>query len=140
MKKTTTLLLVSVLFFACTKPEKDCTTSVDSISGAYKITAYTYKQTSTSPEEDYYPILFPDACERDDELTFSTNGTYQKTDAGLACTPPENDNGTWSLSANTITIDGDPGPIESFDCKTLVISSTDFFVVGDKLKITLVKK
>jgi len=139
MKKTTTLVLVAVLFFAC-KPEKNCVTNVTSISGAYKITAYTYRQTPTSPEQDYYPILFPDACERDDELSFNANGTYQKTDAGTACTPPENDNGTWSLSANTITIDGDPGPIESFDCKTLVISSADFLVTGDKLKITLVKK
>lgn len=140
MKKITTLLFVAILFFACNKPEKKCATSVSSISGAYKITAYTYKQTPTSPEQDYYPILFPDACERDDELNFNANGTYQKTDAGSVCTPPENDNGTWSLSANTITIDGDPGPIESFDCKTLVISSIDFFVAGDKLKITLVKK
>jgi Lipocalin-like domain len=139
MKKITTLVLVAVLFFAC-NPEKDCATNVASISGAYKITAYTYRQTPTSPEQDYYPILFPDACERDDELSFNANGTYQKTDAGTACTPPENDNGTWSLSANTITIDGDPGPIESFDCKTLVISSADFLVTGDKLKITLVKK
>jgi hypothetical protein len=139
MKKTTILVLVAVLVFACS-PEKDCATNVASISGAYKITAYTYRQTPTSPEQDYYPILFPDACERDDELSFSANGTYQKTDAGTACTPPENDNGTWSLSANTITIDGDPGPIESFDCKTLVISSADFLVTGDKLKITLVKK
>ena len=139
MKKTTFLLLVTVLFFACNKPDK-CTTTVNSISGMYKITAYTYKQTPTSPEQDYYPILFPDACERDDELNFNANGTYQKTDAGSACTPPQNDNGTWGISANTITIDGDPGPIESFDCKTLVISSVDFLVQGDKLKITLVKK
>ena len=139
MKKTTLLLLVTVLFFACNKPDK-CETSINSISGAYKITAYTYRQTPTSPEEDYYPILFPDACERDDELNLNANGTYQKTDAGSVCNPPENDNGTWSLSANTITIDGDPGPVESFDCKTLVISSTDFLVAGDKLKITLVRK
>jgi len=139
MKKTTLLLLVTILFFACNKPDK-CATNVNSISGVYKITAYTYKQTPTSPDQDYYPILFSDACERDDELTFNANGTYQKTDAGSVCNPPENDNGTWSLSANTITIDGDPGPVESFDCKTLVISSTDFIVVGDKLKITLVKK
>ena len=139
MKKTTLLLFVTVLFFACNKPDK-CATNVSSISGVYKITAYTYKETPTSPEQDYYPILFPDACERDDELTFNANGTYQKTDVGSACNPPENDNGTWSLSANTITINGDPGPVESFDCKTLVISSTDFLVTGDKLKITLIKK
>lgn len=140
MKRTTILLLSIILFFSCKKNPVSCTTSVASISGVYKITAYTYKQTPTSPEQDYYPILFPNACERDDELTFNANGTYQKTDAGSVCNPPQNDNGTWSLSANTITIDGDPGPVESFDCKTLVISSPDFLITGDKLKITLIKK
>jgi hypothetical protein len=139
MKKITTLLLVTILFFACSK-EKDCKTDVGSISGAYKITAYTYKQTPTSSEVDYYPVLFTDVCERDDEINFNANGTYQKSDAGVVCSPPQNENGTWSLSGNTITIDGDPGPVESFNCKTLVISSTDFFVTGDKLKITLVRK
>ena len=140
MKKTIIFFLTTILLFACKKDPEPCTTSVTSISGSYKITAYTYKQTPTSPEEDYYPILFPDACERDDELSFSTNGTFQKTDAGIVCSPPENDNGTWSLTGNTITIDGDPATIESFNCKTLVITITDFQITGDKLKITLVRK
>ena len=140
MKKTTICLLAAVLFFSCKKDPEKCTSSVASISGAYKITAYTYKATPTSPDQDYYPILFPDACERDDELTFNANGTYQKTDVGVVCTPPQNDNGSWSLSGNTLTVDGNPENIESFDCKTLIVATTDFNVPGDKLKITLVKK
>ncbi len=140
MKKTTIFLFAAVLFFSCKKDPEPCTTSVTSISAAYNITAYTYKQTPTSPEVDYYPILFPDACNRDDVLTFSANGTYQKKDANLVCSPPEDDNGTWALSGNTITIDGDPNTIESFDCKTLVVVIMDFLNPGDKLKITLVKK
>ena len=139
MKKITSLLLLAVLFFSCDKKD-ECSTNAASISGTYKITAYTYKASPTSADQDYYPILFSDACERDDELTFNSNGTYQKTDVGVVCAPPQNDNGSWSLSGNTLTVDGNPENIESFDCKTLIVATTDFNVPGDKLKITLVKK
>jgi len=140
MKKTSIFLLSVVLLLSCGKNPVECNPTVSNVSGAYKITAYTYKETPTSPEIDYYAILFPDACERDDELLFSANGTYQKTDAGIVCSPPESDNGTWALTGNTITIDGGINTVESFDCKTLVVLITDFQVAGDKLKITLVKK
>lgn len=132
-----------MVIFSCkknTNNNSSCTTDATSISGSYKITAYTYKQSASSPEIDYYSTLFPDACERDDVLAFSANGTYQKTDVGIVCSPPENDNGTWSLASNTITINGDPDTIESFNCKTLVVGSPDFLIPGDKLKITLIKQ
>ena len=61
------------------------------------------------------------------------------TDAGMICAPPRTENGTWSLSGNNITLDGDPIVIESFNCQTLVISFADFMTTGDKMKITLVK-
>lgn len=142
MKKLFVLPVVLMVIFSCKSdpPVAPCTTDATSISGSYKITAYTYRENASSPESDYYPILFPDACGRDDVLTFSTNGTYQKTDAGIVCSPPENDNGTWSLSGNTITIDGDPDTIENFDCKTLIVTITDFHIAGDKLKITLIRQ
>lgn len=140
MKKTSLFLLSLVLLFSCSKPETECTTSVASISGSYNITAYSYKESASSPETDYYPVLFPDACERDDVLTFNVNGTYQKTDERVVCSPPENDNGTWALSGNTMTVNGDLNTIESFDCKTLVVVSTDFLIPGDKLKITLIRQ
>jgi len=139
MKKITILLLPTVLFFSC-KKDKKCSVNSADISGTYRLAAYTYKQTPTSPDQDYYPILFPDACNRDDEMTLNVNGTYQKTDVGIVCSPPENENGTWSLSGNNMTVDGDVLNIESFDCNTLVIASPDFMIPGDKLKITLTRK
>lgn len=140
MKKLFILLAALVLIFSCKKDNKSCSINVTSISGTYKITAYTYKSTQSSPEVDYYTILFPDACDRDNLLKFDTNGSYQLIDAGLVCSPSGNDNGTWSLSGNSMVIDGDATTIESFDCKTLVFSNTDVDQQGDKLKITLTRQ
>ena len=144
MKKLAVLLILSLIIFSCKKDkdkdEKKCTTDVASISGSYKFTAYTYKATPSSPEEDYFPIIFSEVCERDDILTLNSNGNYTLTDAGVVCSPSGDDSGTWSLSGNTINVDGDPATVESFDCKTLVIVNTDINVTGDKLKITLTRQ
>jgi len=51
-----------------------------------------------------------------------------------------NDTGTWGLSGNTLTKDGGPTTIESFDCKTLVLVVADTQTPGDKLKIILAKQ
>ena len=147
MKK---LLLLPILFaitvmvgISC-KKDKDkgssCATDVSSISGSYKFTAYTYKQTPSSPEEDWLPIIFLDPCEKDDVISFNSNGNYLVTDAGIVCSPAGGDSGNWSLSGSTMNIDGDPTTVESFDCETLVLVNTDVNVIGDKLKITLTKQ
>jgi len=138
------VLAITVVIGISCKKDKDksssCATDVASISGSYKITAYTYKQTPSSPEQDYYDIIFSDPCERDDVLTLNSNGNFAFTDAGVVCSPSGDYSSTWSLSGNTITIDGDPATVESFDCKTLTVSSTDAFTTGDKIKITLTKQ
>ena len=140
MKKTTIFIFFVVLVFSCKEKPLECSTSVANISGSYRVTAYGYKQTPTSPEEDYYPIIFPDDCDRDDIYTFLSNGTYQMKDAGLVCSPPDDETGTWTFDGNALTIDGYPAAIQSFDCKTLIISTADINVPGDKLKITMIKK
>ena len=148
MQKTTYLLqsamLILLFLVSSCKKDKDkgssCSTDFASISGSYKFAAYTYKQTPTSPEEDWLPLIFPDACERDDVLSFSTNGNYAIIDAGVVCSPSGGDSGTWSLSGTSMNIDGDLTTIESFDCKTLVLVNNDVNVTGDKLKITLTKQ
>ena len=131
--------IAGVIFVSC-KKDPSCSTDVASLSGSYKFAAYTYKQTPTSPEEDWIPVVFQDACERDDILSLSTNGNYTVTDAGIACSPSGGDSGTWSLSGSTLNIDGVPATIESFDCKTLVLVNNDVNVPGDKLKITLTRQ
>ena len=143
MKKLSLLLLLPALFFACKKEDHKnatCTTDVPSISGSYKVTAYTYKASASSPEQDYFNIIFSDACERDDVLTFNSNGNWQLKDAGVVCSPSGDDNGAWSLSGSTMSMDGEPTTIESFDCKNLVLVETDVITTGDKLKITLTRQ
>ena len=143
MKKLSLLLLLPALFFACKKEDHKnptCATDVSSISGSYKVTAYTYKANASSPEQDYYNTMFSDACERDDILTFNINGNWALKDAGVVCSPAGDDSGSWTLSGNTMSIDGGPLTIESFDCKSLVLLDTDVMITGDKLKITLTRQ
>lgn len=138
MKKVFFFILPAFILLSC-KKDKDttCATTAASIAGAYKITAATYKSSASAAEVNYYTTLFPDACERDDVYTFNINGAYQKTDAGIVCSPPDNYTGTWSFSGTTMIIDGDPVIVESFNCQTLVVANTDIMVSGDKLKLTL---
>ena len=144
MKKIIFLAFITTLFItACKKNNNNdsaCTTNAASIAGAYKITAVTYKANATSTEMDYFNILFPDACERDDVYTFQTSGTYQIKDAGVVCSPSGDDSGTWSVSANTMVLDGDANTIESFNCKSLILVNADTQTPGDKLKLTLTKQ
>ena len=144
MKKLIVLTFAMAVIFSCNKekdkPANKCTTDVPSISKSYRLTAYTYKQTPSSQEMDYYNTLFPDACDRDNVIKFNANGTYELIDAGLVCSPSGSDAGQWSLSGNTMQIDGEQMTIESFDCNKLVISSSNVMVAGDKLKITLIQQ
>ena len=141
MKKTTLIVLSVFVFFSCNRDKNDCTITTASISGPYKITAVTYKANAGAAEIDYFNTLFPDACERDDIYTFNATGTYQIADAGIVCSPPGDDNGTWSLTGTTaMVIDGDAVILESFDCEKLVIVNTDTQAAGDRLKLTLTRQ
>ena len=133
----------AVLFFSCKKDENKnsgCAVNVSSVSGSYKFTAYKYRANSTAAEQDYFNIIFSDPCERDDVLTLNSNGSWILADAGVVCTPPGDDTGIWSLTGNTLNVDGDLATIESFDCKTLVLLNTDVIVTGDKVRIYLTKQ
>ena len=62
-------------------------------------------------------------------------------DAGVVCSPPGNDNGTWALSGTTtMQIDGENLNIESYDCKKLVFVSTGTIIPGDILKFTMTRQ
>ena len=133
------------LFFllSCNKkdtPAPTCNRDVAGISGTYKITAIRYKATPTATEVDYYSFLLPDPCDKDDLYVFNSNGTYVITDAGIICVPSNNYNSTWSLSGNIMTIDGDPGNIDNFNCSTLTVSASNALVAGDKLTFVFTRQ
>src|SRR5678815_1262740 len=137
MKRFLLYTLLISLFITCKKDkDKNCTLSMSAAAGTYRITAVKYKQTPTSSEMDYYNTVFPNACERDDTYAFNANGTYVFTDAGTKCVPPDDFNGTWSISGNTITIDTESGNVDLFNCSSIVVSVSSVNVPGDKVTYT----
>ena len=141
MKKTIFIILSVLFLFSCKKHEADCATTTASVSGSYKVTAATYRVSASATETDYLPVLFPDACEKDDIITFSSAGTYRFADVGIVCSPAGDNNGTWSLTGiGAMQIDGDAVILESFDCKKLIFVNTDTQVSGDLLKLTLTRQ
>jgi hypothetical protein len=136
MKKLLLALFALPLFFACNKKDDECTLSSGAVAGTYRITAVKYKASAAAPEQDYYNVVFTDACEKDDTYTLNSNGTFAFNDAGVKCVPPNDFTGTWSLNGNTITIDGDAGNVDSFSCTVMVVSASNVFTVGDKFTVT----
>ena len=141
MKKLLFLSFTIAFFVSCKKnKDETCTLSVSALSGNHKITAVRYKATPAAAEVDYYATFFPDACDRDDIITLNSNGTYAVTDAGVVCVPSNSDSGVWSLSGNTVTIDGDAANVDAFTCTTITLGQSGVFVVDDKLILVLTRQ
>ena len=139
MKPFLTLTCLFIVALSCNKPDDDnCTTNTKSIAGSYKVIANTYKETPTSPEEDLFPDSEP--CDRDDVVTYKTDNTYEVADLGLICQPSNDETGLWSVSGSTLIFDGDAATIKSFDCNTLVLRSSNIFIDGDEISLTLRKQ
>ncbi|HMU24221.1 MAG TPA: lipocalin family protein [Ferruginibacter sp.] len=144
MKKLILALSAGIFLFAgsgCSKDDKNnCAVTVANIAGTYKIQKVMYKLNASTAEVDYTSTVF-EACDLDDLLILNSNGVYQYQPAGVECTPPNSgDTDTWSLSGNTITIEGEAGTVSSFDCSSLVVVFSDYDVAGDKATFTLKKQ
>jgi Lipocalin-like domain len=137
-------LLVSSTLLSCKKEKEDpkpepCSKTMNGIAGTYKLSSLKYKISPTAAEQD--ALIFLDACERDDILKLNANGTSSLQDAGIVCSPSGDDNGTWSVTGNTITSDGIVnGTISSYDCKTLVYYLENQVISGDRYTFTLTKQ
>ena len=141
MKKSIFFILIICSGLSCKKnADKNCNLDTASVAGSYKVTSIRYKATATSSETDYYNQFFTDVCERDDIMTLNANGSATFTDAGIKCTPPGDDTSTWSLSGNTITIDGGPAHVDSFNCSSITISENDVYATGDHLTFVLTRQ
>jgi hypothetical protein len=136
-----TLGIIGITFSSCQKERgnDNCETTMGNIAGSYKLVSLKYKASANSPEQDY--TVFFDDCEKDDIIKLMANGTYEHVDAGIICSPDGNYSGTWSLSGNTLTSDGDiGGEVQSFDCSKLVTVVKDMNMPGDRLTFTLQKQ
>ena len=141
MKKLIVSVLLVISFTACKKDkDKSCTQDMAGISGSHKITAISYKASSSSSAQDYYNAIYTDPCEKDDIVTFKSDGTYNFTDAGVKCDPVGDDSGNWSQTGNTLTFDGQALNIKSFDCNKLVLSSTGYNTPGDEIDYTFTRQ
>jgi hypothetical protein len=136
MKKLLMVLSIVMIALAmgCKKSDSNCTLDATSILGAYKITALTYQATATSTVDDEF--AFMPACQKDNILTFLSNGIYTYSEGVTSCSPSTADSGIWSLSGSTLTLDGGANTT-TFNCTTLVIKSTGTTDIGT---ITLVKQ
>lgn len=134
-------IILGTTVISCKKEDSipsPCDIGTASIAGTYKTTAIKYKANISAPEQDYFVIL--PACEKDDIIKLNANGTADYQDAGIACAPNGSYSSTWSLSGDSITIDGTSGTIQLFDCKKLVVSSSGVLVPGDNITVTYQKQ
>ncbi|MBW8682985.1 lipocalin-like domain-containing protein [Chitinophaga rhizophila] len=146
--KTTTLkwtLLTAVtasMFFSCKKEDNKptgCPINTTNIAGTYRMTGIQYTPGPNETPIDF--MKFMDECEKDDMMTFASDGKYTYDDAGTVCETEGSDEGVWKLENNRITIDGEvKGNIASFDCKSLVLYVDGALEAGDRMTITYVKK
>lgn len=145
MKKLLLAALIPFLALASCKKDnnnrENCPVTTTSLSGTYKLTAWTYKPSADAADMDWYASSL-EACKKDDLYTINADGTFSVTDAGTVCSPSGSyPNGTWTLQFNRLNLDGYySGNVESFDCKTLVISDTSALNTGDKITSTFVKQ
>jgi hypothetical protein len=142
MKRAITVLVAGIVLFAC-KKEKDkapgCPVTMESLSGAYKLTALQYRASAGAVAADY--LAYMDDCQKDDVIYLNDDGSYREDDAGTVCDPTEAAAGTWQLHGTTLVSDGTVnGTIASFDCKTLVFYIDNAIKPGDRLTYTMEKQ
>jgi len=137
------LTIAAGVLASCHKNSDDgCKTDMQHLAGAYSLTAVKYKMNATSAEQDFLPFM--DACETDDKIELSANGTYAYSDVGVRCSPDNSSTGTWSIKENTFVCKEndilDQGIISAFDCNHLVIYRDNAIVQGDRMTLTLTKQ
>ncbi|MEJ0081803.1 MAG: lipocalin family protein [Puia sp.] len=97
--------------------------TIQNFSGSYNLTAITASVLGLNV--NLYDSL--PACDQDNVIELDSNKIARFIDAGVACVPPSDSTGVWSLSSNTDTIyvAGSANFIKSWDGKTLVLNSVE---------------
>lgn len=128
MKRTLMYTLSAAVFIsaliACSKSDsvEGTPITVESLSGTYILKDLTWNYGGIN--FNIYDSL--DACEKDNLIEFKTDKTVDYIDAGVTCTPPSDDSGTWDLQGDSLIFSDnyDNAKIESFNGKTLILSGT----------------
>jgi hypothetical protein len=128
---------ITLLTTSCKKETETCTLSSTSILGSYKIASILYKADAQTPAVDEFTTY--EACEKDDILTFNSNGTWTLSEGVTSCNPPNSDNGNWSLVGNIFTVDGSALNISNFSCTEFTLSQSNP-TTGESTTTRLVKQ
>lgn len=125
---TSLLLFVAGSFIinSCSKSKSSgVTPTTANLVGTYKLTRETSNQDGSTVQINILDSL--PSCEKDDELRFNTNSTYDYLDGGAVCAPTGAYSGTWDLPSSNILVLDDYSlySIKSFNNKTLVMIFTD---------------
>jgi hypothetical protein len=121
--KRVVVALSALLFITVSCKKDDNNISKENLVGSYTLVSVTAKY-GTSPEVDITDDWI-EPCQQDDVTTLKADDTYAVVDAGVQCDPPSDDVGTWSVSGNSFTLDGETFVISSFSGNTLVLSVTE---------------
>lgn len=118
-------LMALLTFSACTKddPTPAPPTKTELIARNWKITALS-GTFAPLPAIDLYAQM--PACEKDNILKVSSNGTYISDEGPTKCNAadPQTENGTWTFSSNEtkLTIDTETFDIVSLSATSLVLT------------------
>ncbi|MFI5154535.1 MAG: lipocalin family protein [Chitinophagales bacterium] len=122
--KWMSVALVSVIMIvvSCSKSNSTNTSAItkDNIAGSYMLTAATGSIPGLPPQNVYDSIP---PCQRDDIYKLNPDYTMNYIDAGTKCVPPGDTTSTWNLNGSKLVIGVDTATIQSFNGKTLVVSS-----------------
>lgn len=130
MKPYTFTKVLALILFACavatlsscSKNKDTLAVTADNLAGTYRISTITAKENSNA-EEDVTEAYFNEACEVDDEYILKVNGSFERFDAGTACTPTSSTTGdSWALINNkTIAFDVFYGDIVKLTTTEMVV-------------------
>jgi hypothetical protein len=113
------MTMLTVSYIACSKSSNNTSTTMANLAGTYKLTGLVWVHAGIS--FNVYDSL--DACEKDNEIQLNaTDSSANFIDAGIICVPPEDDNGTWLVSKDSLYLQDQAAKIKSFDGKTLVLT------------------
>ena len=133
------------IFSGCSKDDDDddCELTQAGLQGSYKITGVSYKPDAVSPAEDEYATW--DACQKDNLVILSANFQGSYSDAGVQCTPPQDETATWMYNSSTnqlmfqALVVNFTGDVENFSCSGMTVSITGS-TPGEVTKITFAKQ
>jgi hypothetical protein len=133
-------LLVVILFFnACSKggadntntPNGKCTLSNSYVVGKWQFEKVEIKQNGVYIDQT--SLIEP--CQKDDYFLFSSNGTYTRIDAGLACTFQNVENGTWSIINGQVYSNGIYHTVTILNCNKSIREFTGKY--GEQYRYTM---